>query len=238
MAQLKNTVIQDNAFLKVSVGNSSERPGSLESGMIRFNTDTGNAEIYNGTSWQKIVLGSTEGLVDFPDGIEIIGGSATKNGIYLENSDSISLSIDGQKELSFDSSGQFRMSNQPLFNVAKDNGNVTGTSTYVWNVVYDNVGGHYNTSNGRFTAPVSGIYFFSHYSIYGSNTAQNQLYFYFNGSNLIRTRDETRNGRWQTISSFWLWELNAGDYVDARASGGQIYGRNARWNRWSGWLVN
>ena len=68
MATLASLTINDTGFLKLPVGTTAERPGSLASGMMRKNTVTGNTEVYNGTAWRQIfnnrniVLGSTETL--------------------------------------------------------------------------------------------------------------------------------------------------------------------------------
>lgn len=51
MATLKNTTVDDTGFLKVATGTTAQRPGSPQTGMIRFNTDEGYIEIYNGTAW-------------------------------------------------------------------------------------------------------------------------------------------------------------------------------------------
>jgi len=53
MATLKNTTVDDTGFLKVATGTTAQRPGSPEVGMIRFNTNEGHIEIYDGTTWKK-----------------------------------------------------------------------------------------------------------------------------------------------------------------------------------------
>ena len=49
----------------------------------------------------------------------------------------------------------------PVFHVGRGAGNVAGATTVVWNVIFTNVGSYYNDSNGRFTAPVAGVYYFA-----------------------------------------------------------------------------
>ncbi len=51
MATLKNTDIRDTQYFKIPVGTTAQRPSPATAGMIRFNTDTGLAEEYNGSSW-------------------------------------------------------------------------------------------------------------------------------------------------------------------------------------------
>ena len=53
MATLKNTTINDTGFLNLPSGTTAQRPVSPVAGMVRFNTTTGYAEIYNGSVWIK-----------------------------------------------------------------------------------------------------------------------------------------------------------------------------------------
>ena len=55
MANLKNTTINDTGFLQVPVGNTNERASSPAVGMLRWNTDLGGLENYNGTEWKPVV---------------------------------------------------------------------------------------------------------------------------------------------------------------------------------------
>ena len=50
--------------------------------------------------------------------------------------------------------------NQPIFLAHKNSGvRITGTGYVTFGQVHINVGSHYDASNGRFTAPISGNYF-------------------------------------------------------------------------------
>lgn len=239
MAILKNTSIQDTSFIKIATGPSSERPSSPELGMVRFNTDSEKAEIYNGTQWQKIISGTEQGLVDFPEGIEINGGTSVSNGLVSPSSGKISIFTAGQEQLSIDSVGRMTMNNQPLFEVGRGAGSPSGSvSPWIWDVVFEDIGNNFNTGNGRFTAPVSGIYFFSWFSITGANSERNELRFFVNGNRMLLTRDDTRNNRWQTVSAFWFYFMNEGDYIEARQNRGRTYGNSTLWNRWMGYLIN
>lgn len=51
MATLKNTKIDDTGFLTLPDGNTGQRPGTAISGMLRFNTDEGKIEGYDGSNW-------------------------------------------------------------------------------------------------------------------------------------------------------------------------------------------
>lgn len=51
MATLKNTTVNDTAYLNLPAGTTAQRPSSPTLGMWRFNTSLGYLEVYNGSSW-------------------------------------------------------------------------------------------------------------------------------------------------------------------------------------------
>ena len=65
--------------------------------------------------------------------------------------------------ISVDSSGFVVMPKRPYFNSTLTTQSIVGSTqvTLVAGSLHHNNGTHYNTSNGRFTAPVSGVYTFS-----------------------------------------------------------------------------
>ena len=62
------------------------------------------------------------------------------------------------------------MPNQPVFSAYRNGTNVPDSTVIVWTNTTANVGSHYNTANGRFTAPVTGNYFFSVFAMSPSTT--------------------------------------------------------------------
>jgi len=87
---------------------------------------------------------------------------------------------DVQERMRIDSNGRVTMPYQPAFFAGDPNTTFTPSSApYVYSETYNNVGNHYNTSNGRFTAPVAGTYYFFHQSSArstSSNTYEVKLY--------------------------------------------------------------
>ena len=61
--------------------------------------------------------------------------------------------------------------NTPAFHVSRQGGNVSSNNYVIFDHVDYNNGSHYDNSNGRFTAPVTGIYFFSAWNYTGSTSA-------------------------------------------------------------------
>ena len=97
----------------------------------------------------------------------------------------------------------------------------TVTDALVWSVKPVDNGGNFNTSNGRFTAPVNGSYFFTT-NIRWDNTNSANLYFSvtlsINGNNITRALGDliyapASNYNYSTVSV--IVNLSAGDYVTA-----------------------
>ena len=67
MATLKNTVIDDTGFLQVASGSTAQRPASPTTGMIRYNSTTGNLETYS-TGWGGLepppIISSITGVIN------------------------------------------------------------------------------------------------------------------------------------------------------------------------------
>jgi hypothetical protein len=85
----------------------------------------------------------------------------------------------------------------------------------VFNSVRFNIGNHYNSSNGRFTAPVDGRYLFSWYtnmSRYGGNGSL-WADWYVNGSAQGNRMYTHHSGAWELIGGTIVMDLNSSDYV-------------------------
>jgi hypothetical protein len=55
---LKNRELQSGSTgIRIPTGSAANRPDNPVFGMIRFNTDTGFCEFYNGTVWQNMGVG-------------------------------------------------------------------------------------------------------------------------------------------------------------------------------------
>ena len=106
----------------------------------------------------------------------------------------------------------------PAFGVAKtDNASQISSGVYIFNQVHFNNGSHYSTSNGRFTAPKAGAYFFSFsLQLYGGNAAHCR--FQINGSDVFSGGTsspiyEDGPDSHETISTSMVLNLAQGDYV-------------------------
>ena len=150
----------------------------------------------------------------------------------------------GSGQLAVDASGRVTMSAQPAFDAVLTTtaGSVqftTGNTAIVFNATNLNRGGHYNTANGRFTAPVAGVYWFS---MTGMTTVTTWYELRVNGAVLAQKHApySTNNGTyWSLSSSSWAISLNAADYVQIFTgnAGSGIYGGGNNHNNFSGFLI-
>ena len=103
-----------------------------------------------------------------------------------------------------------------------------------------NNGNHFNTSNGRFTAPVTGTYFFSCF-IMTASAGTMDLSLWTNGSddNHMVPYSSATGGTHNSASGTVVKRLNAGDYVSLRnnTNVGLYIGGNGRHQGFSGFLI-
>ncbi len=64
VASTGDVVLSATGYLDLPTGTTAERPGSPNSGMIRFNSTLGQFEGYNGTAWSSVGGGATGGGAD------------------------------------------------------------------------------------------------------------------------------------------------------------------------------
>ena len=139
--------------------------------------------------------------------------------------------------LTIDSAGRVNQPAKPAFRARRDaSGTVGVQNTIIFDVEDYDIGGNYNTSNGRFTAPITGIYQFEFDALVCENTSGAQLAdsslvhvtFTKNGSegNWSHRAYYRINGAAQFNSIYKVdnIQLNAGDYVNVLVGGKYIYG--------------
>jgi hypothetical protein len=156
------------------------------------------------------------------------------------SSDPIGVYHNGAWRFQVNSSGKISMPHQPVFWAYK-----TATQSSLGDVVYDvaqtNIGSHYNSSTGRFTAPVAGTYLFFSNTI-GANTASTTR-LYFKKNNVFfptsATQHRTANtSNFSTASEYtFIFTLAAGDYVNLYLSESTLYGEGNPYSIFGGYLI-
>ena len=148
--------------------------------------------------------------------------------------------LGGTTRLRIDNNGIITTPSQPSFRATKSGGPYShSTGTFVWDQNQHNTGSNYNTSNGRFTAPVAGVYLFHAYSIYTGNSSNDTWDFQKNGSNFPGSRLHFTNngvgGAWDNVTNTCIVSLAANDYITLRASGQEYHGGD--WTAFCGTLL-
>jgi len=93
------------------------------------------------------------------------------------------------------------------------------TGFFVFGNVSYNIGSHYNSSNGRFTAPVDGRYLFSWYTNMERAGGNGSFYaeWYINNNAQGNRMYSHHSGAWELIGGTVIFDLNANDYVQIKA---------------------
>ena len=127
------------------------------------------------------------------------------------------------ERMRIDASGRVTTPYQPAFFAYRSgDGNVGGDQDLSCNVADVNIGGHYNTSNFRFTAPIAGTYSFTFHAMNNqTNPGSSTIFIQKNGVNYHYFH--VVNSHPSSSSSTVIMTLSAGDYINC-------HGSNFHWN--------
>jgi hypothetical protein len=142
--------------------------------------------------------------------------------------------------LTVDSSGRVTNPYQPSFSVQSGNAATAGNDI-VFGYANLNNGNCYNGSNGRFTAPVAGGYWFAFQTLMNNaNTGEFRHALYKNGSGYggLRFIFYKDAAGWQSVYAYGVVYLAANDYVTVRyeTGSGAVYTDGSYMN-FSGFLI-
>lgn len=177
----------------------------------------------SGTSNAQVRLGGTSGtIIDHDDSNNTI---TTIRNLYGASSASAAMQLQSgymtfgtgtsyTERMRIDSSGRVTMPYQPAFDAYSNAGGVTFTTeaAIAFNSTTFNVGNHYNTSNYRFTAPVTGIYFFRAHVYKQSSGNASRLRLQKNAAD-VRFYTYISSSDTYTHQITGIISLTAGDYV-------------------------
>ena len=189
--------------------------------------------------------------------IGTVAGSGSSGSAYFDNPNSgnIQFRTGGTERMRIDSNGYVTKPQTPIFSygqystytLSATGTQVVSTST-AWNnssYVHINVnnGSHFNASNGRFTAPVAGIYRFD-YKCAVSNHGSGYFwwYIYKNGSSAIAywqsTQGMTSGSDDYALAYMQVYiDLAVNDYVDVRWANNYSASQRIHYPHFSGALV-
>lgn len=143
----------------------------------------------------------------------IIGEDATDTYLLQRGNKNIKLATQDLTRINIDGSGRVTMPYQPAFGVYKTASTTSG-GTVTHNGSWANVGSHYNSSNGRFTCPVSGTYYFYCTGLTQPSGNVSRMSIFVNGSTQAsQSRNENLSGDYLHIVTLGVMTLSANDYV-------------------------
>jgi hypothetical protein len=216
----------------IRIGDPSNADGRV---MIKTHSPVAyNANNYNGTNANIRLMTAGSPGTGSTTGISFgIGGSAEAYIGAVQNSSTYAEIVfqtyngfNYGERARINSSGIFTISSQPSFFAASTASQsvYNGGEVIVFNTTRHNTGGHYNTSNGRFTAPVAGRYLFTT-NFYGYGNVRFSITLTVNGSQYgpadVSPLAYHENTVGEMTTGFTLvFELAAGDYVEVRSRAG------------------
>jgi hypothetical protein len=122
-------------------------------------------------------------------------------------------------KLIVDPSGRVTTPYQPAFSARQTAGTVNYNTSgeQIFGTAQFNIGNHYSTTTGRFTAPISGRYLFYFQMIGDVSGNRNIVYLALNNSTNIPTVEASSDSQnYNNIRASAIFDLSAGDFVSVK----------------------
>ena len=239
-----------------NVGSATQRMRILGDGRVLINTGDGAAfssrkltvsDVTSGGTTAMEIRSATNGTgrIYFTDSTSSSDAGSYAGKVYYDHNDDhmafytgVGTNTPGSR-MKIDAYGRVTKPSQPLFVVQKS-AVISGTGTVVFNTVIENVGSHYNSSNGRFTAPVAGYYWFCI-----KINAYRRIDFFLrrNGANSPNTHREigqfntSNQDGWYSHNLIRIFELAANDYVQVIVQNLHQNSDPGEWLTFQGYLL-
>jgi hypothetical protein len=200
--------ISANGDINISSGNSAAGLRYLD----LYNTSTTNTT--DGAIFRLITADVTKTTTSSVDIYKRNNGQFTISQNDTNAAAYMSFSVNGEK-MKIDSSGRITTPLNPAFHATSSNAPSVGAE-WIFNGVTFNRGDRYNASSGRFTAPVTGVYYFYVFGLPAyADVSDIRIALRVNNAGYAGDRFIiTKNfASWQTIRGESVMSLTAGDWV-------------------------
>ena len=245
------TVTQDaGSYARLYVGTSANGNQNVYTLNLGVGTHSSSFKATATTHYVSLVVGGGTGQATKFDDVRLIESNSITFSTPTGDApslrpyafDGMSINTGGVDRLIISNSGIITKPAHPAFDAARDGGNVSGANYIVYDTVFVNTGGHYNNSDGKFTAPVTGVYFFSFGCIKSGNSNLARLYLRKNGSSNFTEDRHLRmptggDGYGENGAITYIVSLTKNDYVQVYISEGTIHADNDNYTYFNGYLI-
>jgi hypothetical protein len=228
------TAIYADTSQNVGIGNTS--PSSSGAKLVVTPTNTTGSSSY-------LTFDCTN-FIDSNFQVSVTGSASTDKRAVVGTTTTTALALqtNATERMRISSAGYVTMSAQPSFSAYRDAGHVSSNNIVVFNATRFNQGSNYNTSNGRFTAPITGKYFVSASGMLtGQTTGDHQLIIRVNGSQWLSSNPAGSNGNTFFCLSA-IVPLTSADYVEIyyydTGAANSLYATASGWNSFSMQLIS
>lgn len=147
--------------------------------------------------------------------------------------------------LGINNSGHVTLPNQPSFSAYKSSNQEPDSDTILqYDVAEINRGGHYNTSNSRFTAPIAGVYAFG-VKVWFKTSSTGTIWVHLRKNGVVLTEQRmsiaTAAGDFNSFFPKWVLSLVANDYIEVSGYGNNLNfhsSQTARYSQFYGHLLH
>ena len=245
------TVTQDaGGYARLYVGTSANGNQNVYTLNLGVGTHSSSFKATATTHYVSLVVGGGTGQATKFDDVRLIESNSITFSTPTGDApslrpyafDGMSINTGGVDRLIISNSGIITKPAHPAFDAARDGGNVSGANYIVYDTVFVNTGNHYNNSDGKFTAPVTGVYFFSFGCIKSGNSNLARLYLRKNGSSNFTEDRHLRmptggDGYGENGAITYIVSLTKNDYVQVYISEGTIHADNDNYTYFNGYLI-
>jgi len=224
------------ALHKVQIGANADTKTSIGQSILFLSANAGNVGYVNELGFGDVSSTYPQSAI----GNIITNATAASYGDLYFATRAVTTDTAPTERMRINSAGIVTKPYHPVFHVGRGAGNVAGATTVVWNVIFTNVGSYYNDSNGRFTAPVAGVYYFA-FSVMSDGDVGMDMQLQKNGvvyQGCVPLQSAIGSA-YNQLTGVCTITLAASDYVSVYNSTGTMYGSNAtgRHTMFCGFLV-